>query len=165
MGRISWKKRMQVADDKHQSRLAPEPDKPRGRRELGISVEYRLEDPPLMCPFCLYVARLARFREKTRRGFSERRARCPDCGNLMQMRTLTRTMTVEEYAEWVYAYSASGFWQKCPFEKFKARMRRLGWSYRFWRRYKALRGEGAEDTYEAHLSREQEEWAREEGYM
>lgn len=110
-----------------------------------------------MCPFCLYIDNIYKFRVKTKEGYSEKRARCPDCDNLMQIRSLTKPMSIEEYAEWVFNYSLSGFWEKCPYKKFRERMWKLGWSRRFWKKYKELKGEGTTTTYEEYAMAQQEE--------
>lgn len=103
-------------------------------------------NPVFNCPFCLYIGTLREFYVKTKHGYSKKRAKCPDCRNLMRMDTLTRHISVEDYATWVYYYAMSGFWQKCPFDKFKHRLYALGMSRQFWDRYKELKG--GEKEYE-----------------
>lgn len=148
-----------------QTILAPDRETGCKPKEEEVVTQTVFLNPDLTCPFCLYVGKISKFRVKTKKGYSEKRFRCPDCGNMMQKKSLTRSMTVEEYAEWVFMYSLSGFWQKCPFNKFNSRLRALGISWRFWKRYKELKGEGKGETYQEYLDRKQREWAKEQGLL
>lgn len=96
------------------------------------------------CPFCLYKSALIDFRVKKVDGWSNSMANCPDCNNNMRMESLTRNMTIVEYAKWVFDYSLNGFWNKCPFEKFTGRLKAYGWSYQFWEKYKEFKGDEPE---------------------
>jgi len=94
----------------------------------------------VMCPFCLFQGKLSQFLISTKKGISQGKAQCPECHNGMLMKSLWSDMNAKEYAKWVYGYSKSGFWKKCPFNTWKARLKKVGWSYDFWNTYKGLKG-------------------------
>ena len=100
----------------------------------------------VMCPFCLYQAKLSAFFISTKKGISQGKAQCPECKNGMLMKSLWNDMSASEYAQWVYNYSASGYWKKCPFQLWKARLKAIGWSQAFWGRYKELKGVDAAES-------------------
>lgn len=160
-----WRRQHDSHTDRKQTFLDPTSPKGMQERMPPSTIETTVYAGKFFCPFCLYIGKLGEFRVQTKKGWSEKKAQCPDCKNGMMMKSLIVTQTVEEYAEWVYMYAASGFWQKIPFTKFCRRLKDLGWSYRFWGRYKALKGEATGESYEEHLDRQQEEWAREQGYI
>jgi hypothetical protein len=118
------------------------------------SVDYNMR---VRCPFCLHDDRLQAFLVSTKKGISQARAECPECHNGMMMKSLTSEWTPEQYAEWAYPYAGSGFWQKVPFETWKKRLHEIGWSHRFWERYKALKGSDESEDYFDYLDRQQEE--------
>jgi len=101
---------------------------------------------PVMCPFCLHRAKLSSFFISTKKGISQGKAQCPECHNGMLMKSLWAQWTLQEYAEWVFKYAKMGFWQKCPFHAWKERLRAIGWSYEFWKRYRDLKGSGDVDA-------------------
>lgn len=143
MGR--WERDMKSSDDKQQVRFnvggwleKPAPPK----------VESFMVCNPneiVMCPFCLFKAQLNRFFVSTKKGVSQGMASCPECHNGMRMKTLLAEMDATQYAEFVFGYRISGFWKKCPFEAWKKRLKDIGWSYQFWTRYKALKGDAEVD--------------------
>jgi len=95
---------------------------------------------PVMCPFCLYQAKLSSFFISTKKGISQAKAECPECHNGMLMKSLWMNMSAKEYGKWVWDYRKSGFWQKCPFATWKKRLHDIGWSYDFWNVYRGLKG-------------------------
>jgi hypothetical protein len=104
---------------------------------------------PVMCPFCLYQAKLSSFFISNKKGISQGRAECPECHNGMLMKSLWADMNAKEYAKWVFDYRVNGFWQKCPFATWKKRLHDIGWSYDFWNTYKGLKGiDSANETFE-----------------
>lgn len=111
----------------------------------------------VMCPFCLYQAKLQRFLVSTSKGISYGKAQCPDCGNGMMMKSLTAEWTPEQYADWVFPYSTAGFWRKCKFETWKKRLAQIGWAQRFWDRYKALKGSDETESYGEYMDRKSAE--------
>lgn len=165
MTKMSAVKRRRIEADRKQYILDPTRQSGATKRQDEPVTHIYALTTKFMCPFCLYIADIFKFKIKNKRGYSEKRALCPDCDTIMQMRSLTAHMTVEQYAEWVYMYSASGFWDKCPYDKFRSRMKKLGWSRRFWTRYKQLKGEDDTPSYEEHIMAEQEKWAKEQGYI
>lgn len=112
----------------------------------------------VMCPFCLYQDKLRLFLVSTKKGISQKLAKCPECKNGMMMRNLTAEWTPEQYAEFCYGYSRTGFWDKVPFTKWKERLNQIGWSTQFWNRYNQLKGENQDmETYDQFLYRKQKE--------
>jgi len=160
-----YKREQKAQDDRLQTVLTPEGRRVKEARPTHVDFVYKDLDMICMCPFCLYEAPMQKYIIATKQGYHRGLGKCPECGNMMRFESLTAEWTPEQYAEWVYPYATSGFWQKIPYKTWQERMRKIGWSWRFWARYKQLKGEGAEDTYEAHLQREQEEWAKKEGYI
>ena len=108
---------------------------------------------------------MSAFEFKTPKGKVSKRRRCPECNNSMLERTLTAEMTAEEYASFVFDYSLSGFWQKVKFGQFCERLRKLGISYEFWKKYKELKGKGYMEEEKEHFEDEQQKWAKEQGYV
>lgn len=131
---------------------------PKTRIKTVTTIGFTLDVSQIvMCPFCLYQGKLQQFLISTKKGISQSRAQCPECKNGMIMKSLTTDMTPEEYAEWCFAYSASGFWRKVPFERWKSRLAAIGWAQQFWDRYKELKGDSAVENYEDYVIRTQEE--------
>lgn len=156
-----WEREMDASGDKKQAKFdkggwlkkpAPEP-----------IVEFTTVNANelVVCPFCLYKAQLKVFFISNKKGISQKRAQCPDCNNTMQMNSLYNDMTIEQYAEWVFGYRRSGFWQKCPFNTWKDRLYKLGWSGRFWSKYQALKADATDESFEETMNRKAEEYAKE----
>jgi len=152
-----WKRKMAMSDDNRQTRL-------------GASEPIKLEEPYkaetiftqdlnqiVFCPFCLYYCKLQAFLVSTKKGYSYSNANCPECKQGMRMSTLVADMNPEQFAEFVHPYAGSGFWKKVNFAQWNERLRKMGWSYRFWQRYKELKSEGSEEAYEAYIERKQRE--------
>ena len=109
------------------------------------------------CPYCLYTDYIFRFYIKLKSGrYSEKRFKCPDCGEVMRRDTLTKRMTIEEYAEWVYEMGKY-FWNKVDFSRFKNRLKEMGISREFWEAYKRAKAELETESYEEYLMRKQRE--------
>lgn len=111
------------------------------------------------CPFCLYTAKLSAFLVTSKDGYQQGKAHCPDCNNNMMMKSLYNDWTAKEYAEWVFNYRRSGFWQKCPFATWKKRLHKMGWIHEFWIRYKDLKGSDISDSYFEHMEKQAQEYA------
>ncbi len=110
------------------------------------------------CPFCLYKAKLSAFFISTKTGISQANAKCPECHNGMRMKSLWNDMGASQYAEWVFNYRLSGFWQKCPFAVWKKRLKEIGWSTAFWARYRELKGVEAADSMFSDAERMAEDY-------
>jgi len=160
-----WKRSVKTDADIHQALLTANGCKPKQSLVKQTDVHWADVNAKHFCPFCLYIGKLKEFLISTKKGISQKKAKCPECKNGMMMRTLVASWTPEEYAEFAYPYSASGFWQKVPFDLWKKRLHKLRWSYQFWKRYKELKGSGEDEGYEATMERQQEEWAKEEGLI
>ena len=115
----------------------------------------------VMCPFCLVLSKLQAFLVSTSKGISQSRAECPSCHNGMLMRNLQKRWTPEAYAEWVFSYARSGFWQKITFQVWKARLADLGWSEEFWNKYRQLKGDDTGENYSDYMNRQGQEAAAE----
>ena len=162
MPRISKKARLKALHDKSQMKLNPRSKAVIEKRDKGISTEYTFKQPTYFCPFCLYYGVIRDFETKTKRGNISKLYKCPDCSNGMRKKTLTTRMSTTEYAEWVFDYSHSGFFQKTPFKKWCSRMWRLGIATAFWKRYKELKGQPTdEEQMEADFDEQQRQWAEE----
>ena len=78
--------------------------KPNGKMKLvkqKATLVITYKEDKFSCPFCLYTDRIAEYLIKLKSGrYSEKRVMCPDCGKIMNIPTLTRNQTVEEFAEW-----------------------------------------------------------------
>lgn len=152
-----YRMREKAHDDKHQLRLGTDGKlKPLKAMQVTqfTSVNYNMR---VMCPFCLHDDKLQAFLVSTKKGISQSKAACPECKNGMMMKSLTTEWTPEQYAEWVYDYRKSGFWQKVPFSKWKERLYKMGWSHRFWTKYKQLKGEDKSEDYFDHLDQAQKD--------
>jgi len=140
-----------------QKMLVPEPP--------TVKVEIRDETltSKLTCPFCLYTDYISKFYIKLKQGrVSEKRFKCPDCGTTMKRDTLTKPMTVEEFAEWIYTLN---LWKRIDFSTFKRRLKEMGISHAFWTAYKKAKEENPRESYEEHMAEKQREWAVEQGYI
>lgn len=129
------------ADNKQKTLSFGKPEKAK-EKDAGVKVDITMSDERYHCPFCLWNAKIHEFKVLLKSGKPSKMYRCPDCQNQMRQNTLTENRSVEEYAQWCFDYSSSGFWDKVPFEKFNKRLRNFGMSRRFWKHYKMLKGEG-----------------------
>jgi len=130
-------------------------------RKDGITIAIEMKNPVYFCPFCLFYGRIEQFEFKTPKGNISKRLECPDCKNMMLRRTLEQKMNAEQYAEWVFDYRLSGFWQKCNFKVWKERLYKLGLSHKFWEKYKLLKGElrtNEPQDYDENFA--QKEWTK-----
>jgi len=148
--RIKHGQRLLVPDIKDEERI--------------VSYTTDAEIKKVTCPYCLYTDYIFKFYIKLKSGrYSEKRFKCPDCGEIMRRDTLTQPMTVEEYAEWVYEMGKY-FWSRVNFSVFKKRLKEMGISKRFWDAYKRAKAESGTESYEEYLMRKQKEMMEEEGY-
>jgi transcription elongation factor Elf1 len=122
-----------------------------------ISVNF---NEKVWCPFCLYEAKLSQFLVSGKKGYQQGTAKCPECKTTMRMSSLWNDWDATKYAEWVFDYAMSGFWQKCSFEIWKKRLHQIGWSHNFWTRYKELKGSSETTSYFDHMAKQAEDYAR-----
>lgn len=97
----------------------------------------------VMCCFCLYQDTLRKFLIPSKSGFHKGLGLCPQCKQKSQLRTLVNmpNMSAKKYAEFVYNYVSSGFWQKCDFHVWARRLNlNIHLSCEFWNRYNELKG-------------------------
>jgi len=157
MSARKWKREYKTKKDNHQAKFTASGSL---TQKIITKAEITTITEPVSCPFCLHIGKIGEFLISTKKGFHRGLGKCPECKNQMQLRSLTAEWTPEQYAEWCYSYSLSGFWQKVPFKKWSQRLRDIGWSYAFWAKYKQLKGESAEDrteSYQEWLERKQRE--------
>lgn len=157
--------RLKARRDASQMVIAPKEKTGQKRRGKPIPAEFKMKTGKFHCPFCLHIDVLTAFLVTTKKGWSRSNGRCPECQEGFRLHSLTMRMMPAEFGEWVYNYPAFRFWRKCSFEKFSRRLKMLGWAYPFWKAYKALKESDTSETYEEHLYKEQEAWAREQGYI
>lgn len=166
MGRISKKAIREARFNKSQYILNPRQKAVAVPRPTVKIETVNYEKQVYYCPFCLYFGGHREFETLTKKGKPSKKIICPACKNGMLNRTLTTKMTAEQYAEFVYMYSSSGFWQKINFEQWKERLNKLGMAKQFWDKYKLLKGTGERtETYTEHMEHEQEQWAKEQGLI
>ena len=145
----------------------------KGNPNKFATVQEKGIDPFLKtrCPFCLCFHPITKFlitkfdKKGNNKGYNRGSGKCPDCGQGMQLKTLTmmRKWTIEDpvagvklYANWVYGYRQSGFFQKIKFADFNSMLKSMKWSREFWDEYKRLKGDlpSAEEQEKADA-----EWA------
>lgn len=154
------KHQLKTEADRKQTVLDPSSSRGAKMREQAVVLTVYPISTQFTCPFCLHIDNIYHFKIKTKSGYSEKRARCPECEQGMMMRSLTKEMKPEEFADWCYTYGA-GFWSKVGnFEEWNRRLRKLDWSYRFWKKYKELKGEFDEESYADKMNREAIEWMK-----
>jgi hypothetical protein len=152
-----YKMQQHSKEDKRQTRfdMAGKLKQPVPQITIGATViDYTQR---VMCPFCLHADKLQAFLTAGTPKSPYSRAVCPECKNGMRMSSLTSEWTPEQYAEFVYPYAGSGFWQKCKFSIWKKRLAQIGWTQRFWDRYKQLKGEDTTESYIDYIERKSQE--------
>ena len=155
------KTRRSLRNDSNQFIFDEEGHTGRKKTRTTIMTTVELKAVKYLCPFCLHSGYIHEYTHKLKSGGESKRLHCPECDVEMRKESLTDHKTIEEYAEWVFNYSMSGFWKKCPFDKFNDRLYKLGMSYRFWKKYKELKGnKDKEQTYEEHMMDYQDEWLK-----
>jgi hypothetical protein len=118
----------------------------------------------VMCPFCLGKDRLQVFLVSTKKGISRSKAHCPHCNNGMLLHTLLVEWSPESFADFVYGYRKSGYWQKISFADWKQKLEELGWARPFWDHYKEMKAENADEdegSYSDMMNRQGEQAAQE----
>lgn len=129
------------------------------KKQVTTVMEYKITI--YYCPFCLYYGQHRDFETLTKKGKPSKKIECPECKVMMLDRTLTEKMNAEQYAEWCFDYSSSGFWRKINFDVWKGRLYKLGMSKKFWDKYKLLKGARKRtESYEEHMEEEQAEWIK-----
>lgn len=101
-----------------------------------MKTEIKLLKKTFTCPFCLYNDSLHKFQVRIKKGYSKKRFKCPDCGQVMQKKTLCKVMNVKEFANYIVDNIGFGIWKRISFNKFKKRLKDMGHSYEFWEEYK-----------------------------
>jgi len=157
--------RLKARKDGDQMVLKPRTDVGFGQRAVELPKQIEMHIGQFLCPFCLHAGTIGSFLIQLKKGFSSSRGRCPECDNGFMLESLTKRMTPEQFAQWVYEYPFYYYWKKCAWLLFNQRLKKIGWSYRFWKAYKACKEEDRGESYEEHMMKEQEEWARERGYI
>jgi transcription elongation factor Elf1 len=154
----SYCEKCEVRKAMKQQMLVPEPPD----KTQTVSIEYTTKI--FACPFCLYRGDITKFYVRIKKGVSDKQFKCPDCGEIMRRDTLTKDMSIEQYAQWMYDTRG---WERVKFAVWKQRLKDYGWSWRFWNEYKKHKAEMSEDTesYEEHIARQQKEEHEEEVSM
>lgn len=162
---IKFKEQMKAHKDEQQAKFNTQGQATlKQKPKITIESRYSMTEQ-FACPFCLGLHKLQKYLISTKKGIHQGLAECPECHNKCRFTTLTEINTPEQYAEFAYPYSSSGFWQKVPFNKWKDRLYRLGWAPRFWNRYQQLKAESIEDNVDSEFERQQLEWATEAGVI
>lgn len=94
-----------------------------------------------LCPWCLTEHYLSQYLTHCKNGKLAKKGQCPNCGHRMLIDTLRRIKeyTIEEFAEWVYERGHYGFWKEIKFQEWKQRLYEVGFSQKFWGRYRELK--------------------------
>ena len=123
---------------KDQSRLVK-----KGKSEMVTPAlrDIELKREKVSCPFCLYTNHLNRFYIPLKGGrHSEKRFKCPDCGQTMLAKTLTRDIEIEELARWLYEdVILFGGYDRISWEKLKTRLKESNFANRFWNAWRAVK--------------------------
>jgi transcription elongation factor Elf1 len=165
MSHRKYKREEKAKEDKYQTMLNPKSPsfiKEKQQQKVEVTVKYTGE---YRCPFCLHLDKINAYLISTKKGYHHGLGKCPECGNQMQLKSLTAQWTPEQFADFMYEYSRQGGWQKVPFMKFNERLKLIGWAERFWSRYKQLKGDSTDEKYTDYIQRVQEEQAREQGLI
>lgn len=132
----TWKQQYQIKKDKSQTKLMLPISKL--KQESTVTFNYEKLEIEVFCPFCCHTEKLTKFLTiETKKGKSNYKAECPECNTTLLTKTLLENnkKTWSEFAKWCYEYSASGFWQKVKWEKFRVRINPI-----FWEEYKKIKG-------------------------
>jgi len=165
MPKGKWNREQTAKDDKQQATFDLT-QKDALKKKVPVTVNIvDLYKGNYSCPFCLHSDPINKFLISTPKGYDKRLGLCPECKNKMMIKTLTSNWTPEQFADFVADYARQGFWQKCKFQVFNQRLRAIGWSYRFWKRYKELKGDSDTENYFDYIDRKQREQAQEEGWI
>ena len=153
-----WRRAYKAKENKHQTILAP--TYKTGCTTIKTESFFTTADANqlIMCPFCLHTSKLSNFIISTKKGIHQGLGQCPECKHCARWHTLTAEWTPEQYAEWVFQYSTSGFWQKTPFKTWSSRLKKIGWAYKFWKRYKQLKAETGAEEPTIIEKQERERW-------
>ncbi len=156
---------MKVHDDEQQAKFATDGTTRTVKKVHAIIGFTHQPTEQFACPFCLGIRMLRSYFISTKKGIHQGMGKCPECENKFRFRTLTEITTATQYAEFAYPYSASGFWQKVPWNKWKDRLYRIGWTREFWHRYHELKGEDTAPDIIDELYEAQVKWAKERGLI
>jgi transcription elongation factor Elf1 len=159
-----WNRQQSAREDKQQRKLDfTQPNLVEYKKPITVSV-VEMYTGEYSCPFCLHSDKIGNFLISTKKGYHKGLGKCPECGNQMQIKSLTSDWTPEQYAEFMYEYSGQGGWQKVKFQVWSYRLNKIGWSQRFWNRYRELKGEAKTESYTDYIQRKQFEQAQEQGW-
>ncbi len=135
---------------------APEPVKqPKAKKEEkkkleGVTITRAIDkDKPAMCPFCLHKGRIVEFfiyKDGNPETPYEGKAKCPECGTGMLMKTAVTVFNAETFADFVFTYK--GFFGKV-FKRpvWNARLETWGWRDAFWARYNEQKDSSREPSF------------------
>jgi transcription elongation factor Elf1 len=92
------------------------------------------------CPFCLSWQPLSAYLISTKKGIHHGLGKCKACGNGLRLKTLFTLGqgTPEAYAKFITEYPSDAFFKKIKWEKWKNRLKMMGWTKRFWDEYRYL---------------------------
>ena len=166
MSHRKYVREQKAKSDEQQATLNPKnPSFIQHKKQIEVNIAETFS-ATYRCPFCLGLNKINAYLISTKKGYNKGLGHCPECNNKMQLKTLTAEMTPEQFAEFAFGYSSSGYWQKVPFSKFNSRLKLIGWLERFWNEYRKLKGDSDKtENYQDYISRVQEEEARAQGLI
>jgi len=97
------------------------------------------------CPFCAYNGELRLYSVYGKKGYKKNVFKCPDCGQIMRKETLTREISVKEWASWLYSsirifndhrHPELSFYNRISWEKLSTRLKFYGLASEFWDSWK-----------------------------
>lgn len=150
-GRRKYRREEKAKGDLGQTVLSP--DGAHFRTRVIIQQEGVDLNKVVFCPFCLEENKVQRFLVSTKQGVSQHNAACPVCGVGFRLYNLLKAWTPETYADWVFEYRKSGFFQKINFLDWREKLYKMGWASAFWARYNALKGEEKDEDGESYADR------------
>jgi len=146
-------KKLTVSQLKNQRELTPIID-----NKPHVTFTTDMTSSLVLCPFCLHAGYLAAFETTLKSGKTSKKYTCPECKQSMRQESLTKNMTAEEYASWVFIYASYGFWRIVKYDTWKKRLNELGIAREFWDKYKALKA-AAGPTYSDYMNQAGQEYA------
>ncbi len=103
-----YKIRQRLIEDKEQTQLTISGCVTNPYRYATKEIQIKYEDK-VLCPFCLSYDIFGHFERVRKQLF-----KCPICKNQIMLKTLDRVrkMNSKDFADWVFGYRLTGFWNK-----------------------------------------------------
>lgn len=130
-----------------------------------VTTQFEQDIKPVSCPFCLYTSSIREFLIQLKKGYSEKRFECPDCGQRMMGKTLKTPMSPSEYGAYLYVnVILERGYDRISWTKLTSRLKQMGIANEFWTAWrKAKEGWRAEKpkTFEEAMEEQAQEYYKE----